>query len=390
MVVLLTKCESRWHPPLYRFLEKAYGEVFTVFLNDEIKTRKLASSGRKLIDGLYSKINNLAPSIVIFDLEFSLLLSPDEVSDLSKSLSCPVFGIAMDDDRFHDINRQIYAGLDGILTHPLSVERYRLIGYKAFDFFPSWELCRNIEQDKKIDANQKDIDVLSYGLLKGDRKWVLEQLKEKGINVYHPPFDTSDDDLDNLIRRSKIVINLSSGSPVTNSAIQFLPFSNYKQSNFPTRQLKSRIYEVAALGTLCVSETFAGDGLVLSDDAFIKAKDPSMMVEIINKLISDNKFYETSSSKFLSAFHSRYNLDRRIDEFKVFADNVPLKRIHEIEIGIIINACCLAAKCIYSLNPMTFFTFRMNNSSWLKSIFVRLLSLVFVLYSFWCALLKRS
>ena len=390
MVIFITKCSSRWHAPMFKFLEKAYGEVRTVFLNDEIKSRRLASSGKRLVDGIMSIINIDIPSAVIFDLEFSVLLSPGEVASVCKNLSCPTFGVAMDDDRFHNINREIYAGVDGILTHPLSVERYRLIGYDAFDFFPSFELCRSENNDMAISASEKDIEVLSYGLLKGDRKWVLDQLKLTGVNVYHPPFDTSDEELNNYIQRSKIVINLSSGSPVANNPIQFLPFSTYKQTSFPTRQLKSRIYEVAALGALCVSEKFAGDNLVFEGNSLITVRDTSEMVEVINKLISDVDAYETALANFLSSFNSKYNLKRRIEEFREFSDSLPLKRNVHLRSGIIMNACSLATKCIYSLRPTPLLRLQVGDLSLFKSFMIKVLAIFFILYSLWGALLKRQ
>jgi len=389
-VVFITKCESRWHKPLFRFLEKAYGNVSTIFLNEEIKSRRLPSSGKPLVDDICCRITEHAPLIVIFDLEFSLLLSPGEVASVCKGLSCPTFGIAMDDDRFHDINREVYAGVDGILTHPLSVERYRLIGYDAFEFFPSFELCRDEGHNLNIDVHDKDIDVLSYGLLKGDRKRVLEQLKNSGVNVYHPPFNTSDAELNNLIRRSKVVINLSSGSPVANNPIQFLPFSKFKQTIFPTRQLKSRIYEVAALGTLCVSEEFAGDNLVFEGDGLITVKDSAEMVEVINNLILDNYYYEAVLVKFLSVFNSRYNLRRRVEEFRKFTDGFNLRRGVRLESGTVINACSLATKCIYSLRPLPLLRFQLDNSSFFKSLTVKVLAFFFILYSLGCVLLKRQ
>ncbi|MDB9772162.1 hypothetical protein OAC11_05105 [Alphaproteobacteria bacterium] len=295
----------------------------------------------------------------------------------------------MDDDRFHDINREVYAGVDGILTHPLSVERYLLIGYRAFDFFPSFELCRDQNIDKYVDVHDKDIDVLSYGLLKEDRKWVLKQLKDRGINVYHPPFDTSDSDLDALIRRSKIVINLSSGSPIANNPIQFLPFSAFKETRFPTRQLKSRIYEVAALGTLCISEDFAGDNLVFLNGGLVKVKDLSEMVDVINNLISDSVSYEETHTKFLASFNSQYNLQKRVNEFRSFVDTCVSKRKNSLKSGFLINACSIAAKCIYSSGFVPFFKFKAENSSMFKSFMMRILALVLITYSLGCALLKR-
>ena len=73
-------------------------------------------------------------------LTFSLLLSPLDVENLKEL--CEYFARnSMDDDRFHDINREIYA-CDAVLTFPLSVNRYKLVGMNAFAFFPSWELTR--------------------------------------------------------------------------------------------------------------------------------------------------------------------------------------------------------------------------------------------------------
>lgn len=389
MVIFIAKCSSRWHSPLFRFLEEVYGAVDVIYLNKEIRSRQLPSSGTALIAGLCDRVNNLSAKACIFDLEFSVLLAPDEVASVCKEVSCPTFGVALDDDRFHDINREVYAGVDGILTHPLCVERYRLIGYRAFDFFPSFELCRDQNLDKYVDVHDRDIDVLSYGLLKGDRKWVLEQLKDRGVNVYHPPFDTSDADLDALIRRSKIVINLSSGSSIANNPIQFLPFSGLKETRFPTRQLKSRIYEVAALGTLCISEDFAGDNLIFQGGGLVKVKGPSEMVDVINNLISDSVSFEEAHTEFLASFNSQYNLPKRVNEFISFVDGCVSKRQNSLKSGFLFNACSIATKCIYSSGPFPLFKFKAENYSMFKSFMMRILALVLITYSLGCALLKR-
>lgn len=349
-VVFVTKCASRWHEPLFRFLRKTHGPVRTIFVNEEMKSRNLPSHGKPLVDRLKAFVDDHEPELLIFDLEFSLLLSPWEVAAVSSHASCKSFGIAMDDDRFHDINRLIYSGVDAVLTHPLSVERYRLINYRAYDFFPSFELCRSNDNDRTHEEVPLDIDVLSYGLLKSDRRMIIDELERNGINVVHPDFDTSDEELNNLIKRSKIVINLSGGSAISSNPIQFLPFVHSKSKKFQTRQLKSRIYEVASLGSLCVSEKFAGDQLVFNGDSLLTVENNIEMVKKIQCLLGDKAYFDKEKNRFLNTFNNLYGLEKRIKDFQAFTSNIKPQVGLSFKSSVLLDASCLATKSIYSKN----------------------------------------
>ena len=72
-------------------------------------------------------------------------------------------------------------------------------GAKAFEFTPkTWPALPKVE---------KDIDVLHFGSMNDRRRAVLSALQSEGLNVHHA-FGVFGRDLDALIARSKVVLNV--------------------------------------------------------------------------------------------------------------------------------------------------------------------------------------
>lgn len=389
--LIISKCESRWHPFLVKYLRFCFQKIDFFYLNNFFKN---IASAKKIF--LYDLINDVVNfdevSVIIFDLEFSLLLSPSDVKMISEKSGCIIFGIGMDDDRFHDLNRIMYGAVNAVLTFPLSVERYALIGKKAYAFFPSFELVRAPEPNLLRNTDES-IDVLFFGLLKGKRKKTVAFLRSNGIDVVHPNFNTSDADLVDLIRRSKLVLNLSSGSPVSTSFDQFLPFSSTREERFPVSQLKSRIFEVGSLGSLCVTDTFAGYSLSFPGGALPCAEGDAALLELINRLLSNSDLYNDTKSSFLKEFSARYSLKDRITEFRDFVIKVDSKRNEEGEFIFFdcrTEALSLATKITYSRSPFVILLFLSKERPILLNFFTISLTFYFLIKILYMRMLTTS
>ena len=97
---------------------------------------------------------------------------------------------------------------DLVLSHcPFSIKKYEEKGYEAY-FMP----C---ESDGDILKNynlEKEIDVLFFGDLTLYRKEFVDYIAESGISIKKIGYDTkfaSDEELAEIISKSKIVLNLS-------------------------------------------------------------------------------------------------------------------------------------------------------------------------------------
>jgi len=384
--VLFSKCYSRWHPFLISYLEAVFENIEVVYINSFFKSVNLTFSNSFWIDHLLEEYSLHDVDYAIFDLEFSLLLSPSDINNICLKLDCISFGMGMDDDRFHDINRKIYHFVDAMLTFPLSVERYKLIGIRAIDFFPSFELMRG--EPERGGHRVKDIDVLFFGLLKGERKKVVDYLLEKKINVFHPDFSTSDEELKEMIGRAKIVLNLSSGSPVSSNLKQFLPFSSVIETEYPVWQLKSRVFEVGALGVLCVSDDFAGYHLSFPMGELPIAKNKEDLFFLINELLLNEEKFKLAEENFVNIFSERYSLENRVKYFKqACKDCSKQKRIRKggARNFDLIEAYSLAVKMVYMRSLMPLYNTIHSNmkiGSKLKTILLSLTTLVKILFNY--------
>ena len=380
--IIISKCFSRWHDPLKIYLNHLFDDVEFLYVNNLFRESDKSYTGKELIDYITQLINAKKCNICIFDLEFSWLLSPFEVASISKNLIIPTFGIGMDDDRFHEINRILYRGVDAVLTFPFSVEKYRLIQKESYDFFPSFELAWDIDGQKQI----KDIDVLFYGLLKGDRKHSIDFLLQKGIKINILPFSTPNDELIRFIKRSKIVLNFSSGSPICSNPIQFLPFCKTRESDFPVKQIKSRIFEVGNLGSLCLTDDFAGSNLFNKDNLCL-VKNDQQMYDMIVHLLNDENFYNRKLSQFQKMFLKKYSLNNRIFDFQEYIKKITVFKKNRIEIASyeiykkesLMNACSLATKMIYFKSVTVLFKHSRENKSFLTFIFEIFVSIILLI-----------
>ena len=63
-----------------------------------------------------------------------------------------------------------------------------------------------------------------FWTVEGVRREVVDYLRSQSIKVFHPSFESTDAEIEDYIKRSKLVLNISSGSPTSNNPSDFLPF----------------------------------------------------------------------------------------------------------------------------------------------------------------------
>jgi hypothetical protein len=379
VIVIVSKCKSRWHEQLVQSFYSVFDKVHILYINELIQGHKIGKNGAELTDDLSRIIISYSATHILFDLEFSLLLSPWEVNEIGNICKIPTFGWGIDDDRFHDVNCRVYAGVDAMLTNSLSVERYRLIDKQAFNIFPFFELAPEAPNL----STSKEIDVLFFGLKKADRAKKILFLEERGINVYCADFSTTHEDLVQLIYKSKIVLNLSGGSRVVTTPLGFVPFIEYREDNFNVKQLKSRIFEAGGLGSLCVSEDFPLDSTIFPKESLPIGRSIEELYLIIEKLLKDEDYYKDSLEKFQNQFFERYNLKNRSIEFKKFLSLTSFRDSKKIiETPVLYSACILATKFIYQRSYRVFSPFKIKDKNTLIKKFVVIsLSLIILIWS---------
>ena len=201
-----------------------------------------------------------------------------------------------DDFELHDMNSITASACDIVLSHcPLSVLKYQEKGYEAHMLDGE-----NTKLIKKYDFNEKEIDVLFFGDLKGtsDRKDFLNYLVKQGISLKNVGHDEvtpglhPDEKLFDLIAKSKIVLNLSKSR--TASVNNFAAENTYKFYY----QLKGRILLAGLYGAACVSEYSPGQEILFKEDEIPTFYTKEECVKILKKMLSNDELLKLYTKKF--------------------------------------------------------------------------------------------
>jgi hypothetical protein len=175
---------------------------------------------------------------------------------------------------------------------PLSVLKYKEKGYEAYYLsFDNGKI--NKKKNKK-----KEIDVLFFGHVTPDRKGILEYITKEGISLKNIGHETgiygSEEELLDLISKSKIVLNLSK---TRTTVVQNYASESIYQFYY---QLKGRIFLAGLNGAACVSEYSPGQELLFNEDevpTFFTKEECAM---ILKKLLNNNELLEKYTNKFTS------------------------------------------------------------------------------------------
>jgi len=243
---------------------------------------------------IVNDINNLIKSnnieIVVFDVDyfkFINLFFIEKINSKNKIL------ITADDFDFHEMHSVTVSSCDLVLSAcPLSVLKYKEKGYEAYYLsFDNGKI--NKKKNKK-----KEIDVLFFGHVTPDRKGILEYITKEGISLKNIGHETgiygSEEELLDLISKSKIVLNLSK---TRTTVVQNYASESIYQFYY---QLKGRIFLAGLNGAACVSEYSPGQELLFNEDevpTFFTKEECAM---ILKKLLNNNELLEKYTNKFTS------------------------------------------------------------------------------------------
>ena len=246
-----------------------------------------------------NKINNLIKSkdieIVVFDVDYFKFLNLFFINKINCKTKIIWTG---DDFELHEMNAITASACDIVLSAcPLSVLKYQEKGFDAFYLDgENTKLPKNKNENKK-----RDIDVLFFGDLKGTpyRKEFLNRIASSGIQIKNVGHDEnipglSDDELSELILRSKIVLNLSRSR--TTSVTNFTSKNIYKFYY----QLKGRILMAGLHGAACVSEYSPGQEIFFNKDQIVTFNNENECIDILKKILGNDELLTQYTEKFTS------------------------------------------------------------------------------------------
>ena len=240
-------------------------------------------------------INNLIKSknidVVVFDVDyfrFINLFFIEKINSKKKIL------ITADDFDFHEMHSVTANTCDLVLSAcPLSILKYKEKGYEAhYISFDNGKI--NKKNNKK-----KEIDVLFFGHVTPDRKGILDYIAKEGVslkNVGHEAgiYGLPEDELLDLISKSKIVLNLSKTR--TTVVQNYASESIYKFYY----QLKGKIIVAGLNGAACVSEYSPGQELLFSEEEVPTFFTKEECAKILKKLLNNNELLAKYTNKFTS------------------------------------------------------------------------------------------
>lgn len=269
----------------------------------EIQSLQINDYKNKNFSEIINDINNIIKSknieIVIFDVDYFKFINLFFIQKISCKKKILITG---DDFELHEMNAITASSCDIVLTGcPLSKLKYREKGYKAhFINFENSKL-------KKSSVVKKEIDVLFFGHITNERKKFLDYIVKEGINLKNVGHESHirgipDDELANLISKSKIVLNLSKSR--TDSSIK--SFSSHNPYKF-FYQMKGRIIVAGMNGVLCVSEYSPSQELFFNKDEIPTFYTKDECVEILKKILSDQSLLERYTNKFTYKVNEIFN-----------------------------------------------------------------------------------
>ena len=258
---------------------------------------------------IINEINNLVKSknieIVIFDVDYFKFINLFFIEKVNCKKKVLFTG---DDFELHELHSVTASACDLILSHcPLSVLKYKEKGYESY-IFPLETLKIN-----KNNVVKKEIDVLFFGNLTPDRKGILNYIEKDGIILKNVGYESEiaklpDDELQKLISKSKIILNLSKSRSVS-SINNFASENIYKFSY----QLKGRIWDAGLNGVVCVSEYSPGQELLFNEDEIPTFYKKEECVEILKKLLNNDELLTKYRNKFTSKI---YNLCEKFNNLE--------------------------------------------------------------------------
>jgi len=238
--------DSLEYKGFYSALKELSDKVYP-FWYDEYLSRK-----ETLQKALIKFVDGIKPDILFFvlykdEFEFTTL-------DYLKSRYITINWFCDDHWRFENFTKYYAPHFSyAVTTDKFSLDKYKQIGYKnvILSQWASFGFTKNINFDK---AKYK-YDISFIGGISGYRKWLIDQLKKKGIKVECFGYGWKNgrvtfEEMTNIFKTSKINLNISNS---VNYDIRYVFSSLRSIKEFLTKkkrteQIKARNFEIPAFG----------------------------------------------------------------------------------------------------------------------------------------------
>ena len=315
--LLIFKFPLFWNKYLINKLLRYYDTEY-LYINN-FKNKNFS----EIVDEINEFIKSKNIEIVFFDVDFVKFIN---FFFIKKIINVKKILMTYDDYALHEMNAITANACDLVLSHcPFSVLKYKEKGYDAY--------CLNIESEIGLFKNhnlKKEIDVLFFGRINPDRKEILDFIANNGIAIkivgQNNDFVT-DEELSQLISKSRIVLNLSksTGRTVINYASEDIYKFNY--------MWKGRIIISGLCGTLCISEYSPAQEIMFNKDEIPTFYTKEECVEILKNFLKDKELLSKYTNKFSSKifnlyedegnFESIYNAIEKSNNRKVKLNKIP-------------------------------------------------------------------
>jgi spore maturation protein CgeB len=295
-----TRGDSLEYKGFYPALKKITDEIYPFWYDKYLPENK-----EKLQGDVIEFIDHIKPDIVFFILmrdEFSF-----ETFDYLNNKYITINWFCDDHWRF-DIFTKYYAPhfTYAITTDKFSLDKYKKIGYKnvILSQWASFGLTENIDFDKV----KYKYDISFVGGVSGYRKWIIDQLKKKGIKVECFGYGWENgrvtfEEMTNIFKTSKINLNISNS---INYDIRYV-FSSLRsikgllKSKKRIEQVKARNFEIPAFGG------FQLTNYVSSLEDYFKIGEEVATYTTLEDLILQIKYYLRDESSRKRIMINGYN-----------------------------------------------------------------------------------
>jgi hypothetical protein len=320
-IVFISKHYSNWHD-----------EINTVFNNIgcSIEAVYLSQIEKISHDKIIKIIQEQHTKIVLFDLEFSSVLSPKFLCDIKIKFSLKYIFMFLDDTTQWSINKH-YAEISDLILTPQVSHRYHNLN--VFPFFFEIQAYEEVHTQKNTGSN---IKIAHYGSLEKGRKRKLEDLIEKGYDITVIPFIKSQKKLRSEISKYDVVINFSQAQKrkpgVFFNTIIFNKvlsrFFKIPEVDSELMEYKGRVAECLVMKVLCISEKFDSQSLYFPNNEMPTFSNENELRLILESLNSRGK-YNDALKGFLSVYSNRESL------FNIYLDlfDSKIRMISECETG---------------------------------------------------------
>ena len=240
--------------------------------------------------------------IVVFDTDFLPFID----SNIIQMTNSKTYKILLTFDNIVHGNLNLINGSKCNLV--IAYDPLEVLIFRKYNISSHFFTLEDTKKSFKFLNLEKDIDVLFYGdITKFGRKLFIDQLLKSGVNikVVGPPNNiVTDDEIIELINRSKIVLNLSFSNSFRDYD-SFFPISD-NEINASLLTFKGRFLQAGLCKTVCISDYAPSIGLIFSQEDIPTFSNLDECIILINKIIHNDELRFTLENnlhnKVLSEF----------------------------------------------------------------------------------------